>query len=92
MSIGVLDYGVGNIGSLLSMFRKLGQQAHIVSDPDDLEAESRLVLAGVGAYDHGMRELHARGLIEPLLQYAKSGRSLLGICLGMQILVEASDE
>jgi glutamine amidotransferase len=92
MTIGILDYGVGTIGSLLNMFRKLDLEAHVVSTPDELARESRLVLAGVGAFDHAMRELGIRGLIEPLTNYVKSGKSLLGICLGMQLLVESSDE
>jgi imidazole glycerol-phosphate synthase subunit HisH len=92
MNIGILDYGVGNVGSLLNMFRRLDLEAHVVSTPDALARVPRLVLAGVGAFDHARRELTARGLTEPLSAYAASGRPLLGICLGMQLLVDSSDE
>lgn len=92
MGIGILDYGVGNVGSLLNMFRRLGLEAHVVALPDKLGKESHLVLAGVGAFDHARRELAERGLLEPLSAYVASGNPLLGICLGMQLLVDSSDE
>jgi glutamine amidotransferase len=92
VDIGILNYGVGNIGSLVNMFKKLDVGAHVVSTADDLLEQSRLVLPGVGAFDHAMRELENRALIEPLEAYVASGKSLLGICLGMQLLVDSSEE
>jgi imidazole glycerol-phosphate synthase subunit HisH len=92
MSIGILDYGIGNIGSLLNMFRKLDLDAKVASNPDDLIECSRLVLPGVGAFDQAMNELRSRELVRPLTQYVRAGKPLLGICLGMQLLVESSDE
>jgi imidazole glycerol-phosphate synthase subunit HisH len=92
VNIGILDYGIGNIGSLLNMFRKLDLDAQVVSSPDELSGCSRLVLPGVGAFDQAMSELAKREMIDPLGQYIKSGNPLLGICLGMQLLVESSAE
>lgn len=92
MSIGILDYGIGNIGSLLNMFRKLDLDARVVSFPDHLSGCSRLVLPGVGAFDQAMNELTRRKMVAPLGQYIQSGNPLLGICLGMQLLVESSAE
>jgi imidazole glycerol-phosphate synthase subunit HisH len=92
VDIGVLNYGVGNIGSLVNMFKKLDIGAHVVSTAEELSAQSRLVLPGAGAFDHAMRELDTRGLIDPLGDYVASGKSLLGICLGMQSLVDSSEE
>jgi imidazole glycerol-phosphate synthase subunit HisH len=91
-AVGILNYGVGNIGSLVNMFKKLDVDAHVVSTPGEVAGESRLVLPGVGAYDHAMRELDARALVDPLAEFVASGRPLLGICLGMQLLVNSSEE
>jgi glutamine amidotransferase len=90
--IGVLDYGVGNVGSLLNMFKKIGVDAGPVSTPSEVLSASRLVLPGVGSYDFAMRSLANRNLVEPIKDFAAIGRPLLGICLGMQLLVESSDE
>jgi imidazole glycerol-phosphate synthase subunit HisH len=92
ISVGILDYGSGNIGSLHNMFRKLDIVAHVVRTAAELAGESRLVLPGVGAFDHAMRELETLALIKPLTEYVASGKPLLGICLGMQLLVDSSEE
>jgi glutamine amidotransferase len=92
MSVGVLSYGVGNVGSLINMFRKIGVGVELVATPGDIGHQTHLVLPGVGAFDHAMKELHSRNLVEPLQDYAASGAHLLGICLGMQLLVDSSDE
>jgi glutamine amidotransferase len=92
MTIGIIDYGIGNIGSLLNMFRKLDLDAQVVSFPDDLSKCSRLVLPGIGAFDQAMSELTRRRMADSLGQYVQSGNPLLGICLGMQLLVESSAE
>jgi imidazole glycerol-phosphate synthase subunit HisH len=92
INIGILDYGIGNIGSLLNMFRKLDLDGQVVRDPDDLSMCSRVVLPGVGAFDQAMSELAIREMVGPLEKYVQSGNPLLGICLGMQLLVESSDE
>lgn len=92
MTIGILNYGVGNVGSLLNMFKKIGEDAELVSQPDQVAAQSRLVLPGVGSFDHAMERLSSLGFVAPLKEYVSSGNSLLGICLGMQLLVKSSAE
>ena len=95
--ITILDYGVGNLRSVQKALEYVGAPATISSDPVALEAaagdpSSGIVLPGVGAFGDGMRELQRRGLAEPLRRLARSGRPLLGICLGMQLLFERSEE
>ncbi len=92
MTVGIVNYGVGNIGSLMNMFKKLEIDVQVVSTPEDMMRMSRLVLPGVGAYDHAMGELDQRGLTEPLTTFRASGKYILGVCLGMQLLVDSSDE
>jgi glutamine amidotransferase len=92
VTIGILNYGVGNVGSLLNMFKKIGEEAQLVSQPDEVSAQSRLVLPGVGSFDHAMTRLSTLGFVAPLNAYVTSGKRLLGICLGMQLLVNSSAE
>lgn len=88
----VADYGRGNLFSLARALEHLGAEAKVTSEPKDIENAERLILPGVGAFGDGMENLAARGLIEPLKRYAMTGRPLLGICLGMQLLLDESDE
>jgi imidazole glycerol-phosphate synthase subunit HisH len=91
--IAVIDYGMCNIGSVLNMFRKVGLDAQGATAPGDLDAATRIVVPGVGRFDQGVRELRARGLWEPLDAAVRVRRvPVLGICLGMQLLLEASEE
>lgn len=90
--VAVVDYGRGNLFSLSRALEHLGAAAKITSDPAEIERAERLILPGVGAFGDGMENLRARGLVEPLKRYAASGRPLLGICLGMQLLLDESDE
>jgi glutamine amidotransferase len=90
--IGVLNYGVGNVGSFLNMFKKIGIDSQPVTTPSEVSSVSRLILPGVGSYDFAMRSLADKDLVEPLKRFAASGRPLLGICLGMQLLVDSSEE
>ena len=84
---------MGNVGSILNMFRKVGAQAVASADPEIVAGAERLVLPGVGAFDNGMRNLRDRGLIEVLNRKATEGETpILGICLGMQLLTHASEE
>lgn len=92
MSVGILNYGVGNIGSLVNMFRKLDVETQLVSTADEMPGLSQLVLPGVGAFDHAMGALEKSELVEPLRAYVDSGKDLLGICLGMQLLMDSSEE
>ena len=91
-SVVIVDYGLGNLFSVERAVRHLGAEAVISSDPVALETADRVILPGVGAFGDGMRNLRKRGLIAPLLAYAGSGRPLLGICLGMQLLMSESEE
>jgi glutamine amidotransferase len=90
--IAVVNYGVGNVGSIFSMLRKIGVTAVEASTPDDVVNAERILLPGVGAFDHGMSMLAERELIDPLRDQVRRGTPLLGICLGMQLLAEASEE
>lgn len=88
----VVDYGLGNLLSVSRAVRAAGGEAEITSDAARIAAAERLILPGVGAFGDGMRGLRERGLVEPLRAYAASGRPLLGICLGMQLLMDGSEE
>lgn len=91
-SIGLIDYGMGNLHSVTRAFERLSATVRPVHAAVDLGHCSALVLPGVGAFDPAMERLTACGLVEPLQQWCRSGRPLLGICLGLQLLFEASDE
>lgn len=90
--VGVVDYGLGNLYSVCRALEHCGVQVQIVSEPSQLNTYSRLVLPGVGAFADGMRELRGRGLADGLQAYALSRRPVLGICLGMQLLFDISEE
>jgi imidazole glycerol-phosphate synthase subunit HisH len=89
----VVDYGMGNLGSIANMFKKVGAEARIASDPEVLREADKLVIPGVGAFDNGMRSLAERGLLEVLELKGRVERvPVLGVCLGMQLLMESSEE
>lgn len=88
----IVDYGLGNLGSVARAVRHLGAEPLITSDPDAVRGAERLVLPGVGAFGTAMSNLRERGLIEPLQAFAASGRPLIGLCLGMQLFMEESNE
>jgi imidazole glycerol-phosphate synthase subunit HisH len=90
--IGVIDYGAGNIGSILNMISHVGGTPFVVSEPSQIEQADRLILPGVGHFDHGIRMLKDRGLFNPLRAHDAIAQPLLGICLGMQLLLSASEE
>lgn len=91
--IGILDYGVGNLGSVRNMLRRVGCDAAIVDTAEDVRACSKLVLPGVGAFDRAMVRLDASGLRGPLDEMALEKKiPVLGICLGMQLLTRGSEE
>lgn len=88
----VVDYGVGNLFSVSRALERCGAEVLLTDTAAGIEAAERLVLPGVGAFADGMQGLRERGLVAPLQAYARSGRPLLGICLGMQMLMEYSQE
>jgi len=90
--IAVIDYGIGNVRSVLNAFEYIGARAVLTRDPAELSAASGLVLPGVGAFGEGMVRLDKHGLREPLTALARAGKPLLGICLGFQMLMRSSTE
>ncbi|MDY6897168.1 MAG: imidazole glycerol phosphate synthase subunit HisH [Cyanobacteriota bacterium] len=90
--IAVIDYDMGNLHSVCKALEKAGATPKVTSSPKDLENAMAIVLPGVGAFDPAMQSLRARGLIEPIKNVVASGKPFLGICLGMQILFESSEE
>lgn len=91
--IGIIDYGMGNVGSIRNMLRKLGHDSAIMSDPRELVAADKLILPGVGAFDNGMRRLQDTGIREVIEQKVIDDKiAILGICLGMQLMLDGSDE
>lgn len=90
--IGLIDYGMGNLHSVQRSFARLGADLVSVNGPADLDPCDALVLPGVGAFDPAMERLRAAGLEPALRRSCSDGRPLLGICLGLQLLFEASDE
>src|SRR5689334_305221 len=90
--ITIVDYRMGNIRSIANMLKKLGAESTVSSDPAAIEAADKLILPGVGAWDTGMTNLAELGLIELLRKKADAGTPILGICLGMELLFEGSEE
>ena len=90
--VAIVDYGVGNLFSLSSSFAAIGAEVTVTSDPDVLRAAERIVLPGVGAFGDAAAKLRESGLDQVVIEQAKAGKPLLGICLGMQLLFEKSFE
>ena len=92
LSVTIVDYGVGNLFSVRKALEKCGANVVLSADPDVLLKSDRLVLPGVGAFGGAVSELQRLGLVEVLQKFAASGKPLLGICLGMQLLFDESEE
>ncbi|OGW82886.1 MAG: imidazole glycerol phosphate synthase, glutamine amidotransferase subunit [Omnitrophica bacterium GWA2_52_8] len=88
----VLDYGVGNLFSVSQAFTFCGAEVKLADDAAEIIRADYLVLPGVGAFGDAMTELNRRGFTEPIKRFAASGKPFLGICLGMQMMMESSDE
>jgi glutamine amidotransferase len=88
----IIDYGVGNLYSVTRAVERVGGRPKFVDTPAGIDSAHHLILPGVGAFGAGMAGLRDRGLVEAIRRYAASGRPLLGICLGMQMLLERSHE
>jgi glutamine amidotransferase len=92
-AVTVIDYGIGNLLNVLRALEHCGASIKLVAkaSPGDLDAE-RLVLPGVGAFGDGMQELRARGFDDLVKRFAETGRPFLGICVGLQMMFDASEE
>lgn len=91
-TVSVVDYGLGNLFSVGRALEECGAQVRLIASPAEVEQAERLVLPGVGAFADGMRGLEERSLVPALQKFAASGRPMLGICLGMQLLMSESEE
>lgn len=93
MSIAIVDYGIGNIASIANMLLSASIPAVVTADPAVISKSSRIIIAGIGAFDAGMERLHERQLV-PVLTDAVFEKKIpvLGICLGMQLLMQGSEE
>lgn len=92
MSVSVISYGLGNLGSVLNMLKRIGVETHIVESADAIAGSERVLLPGVGAFDRGMTLLREGDFDTALRDFVRSGRTVMGICLGMQLLLDGSDE
>ncbi len=90
--IAIIDYGIGNLFSLKSSFLKIGEQAVVTSDRKTIEECDRIILPGVGAFEDAAKKLRDSGMDEVVVEQTASGKPLMGICLGMQMLFEKSYE
>lgn len=93
MNVALVDYGMGNLGSVRRSFEECGAQVSVTHDPKDIEKASHLVLPGVGAFADGMENLRRLGFGDAIRKAVLEGHTpLLGICLGMQLLADSGDE
>ena len=92
LTVGIVDYGVGNLASVWRAFHQIGFRCRISNDPQTLDATDLLLLPGVGAYPAAMDALDSQGLSDYLRSQAVNGRPIVGICLGMQLLSDSSVE
>jgi len=88
----IVDYGVGNLRNVYMAFRRLGFEATVTGDPADLRRARAIVLPGVGAFGDSIASIRALGLEQPLIDAARGGLPFLGICVGLQLLFEVSEE
>ena len=90
--IAIIDYGVGNLFSLCCSLDSIGAETVVTSDPDVIRSADKILLPGVGAFEDARRKLRESGLDTVVIDEAKKGKKLMGICLGMQMLFEESHE
>jgi len=91
-NVAIIDYRMGNLRSVQKAIEHVGGTAHLVSTPGEIAEAKKLILPGVGAFGDGMRFLDELGLSDPIRAFVRSGRPMLGICLGMQLLFDGSEE
>lgn len=90
--ISIIDYGMGNLHSVQKGFEKVGDAAGIVTEPEQIDEATKLVLPGVGAFRDAIGTLQDKHLVEPIRRAVEAGKPLLGVCLGLQLLFDASYE
>ena len=90
--ITIVDYQMGNLRSVQKGIERIGGEARISSDPDEIANAEKLILPGVGAFGDAMTEINRRSLADPIRQFVDSGQPFLGICLGLQLLFERGYE
>ena len=90
--VAIIDYGVGNLFSLQCSLKKIGVEAVVTKDPQEIKNADRIILPGVGAFGDAAKKLRSSGLVELITEEAKNGKPFLGICLGMQLLFEKGFE
>lgn len=90
--IGIVDYNIGNLASVKNAFSRLGEEVAVESRPENLKKYEKIILPGVGAYGDAMEHLKVNGMDEAVKEFAQSGKYMLGICLGMQLLFDSSEE
>jgi len=90
--IGIVDYNMGNLASVQNALAKIGAESKVVSEPNDVKNYDKVLLPGVGAFGDAMEHLRQNGMDEAVKEFAKSGKPMLGICLGMQLLFSKSLE
>ncbi len=92
MNIVICDYGCGNIGSIANILRRVGANPIVENNPENIAKADKIILPGVGHFDHCMASFRAKNMESPIRQAINNGAKLLGICVGMQMLLESSEE
>ena len=92
MKIGLLDYGAGNLGSMRSALNQLNLEFKNISYVEEIDTVDTLIIPGVGAFNSGMFNLNKKGMIPEILNFAQSGKRVVGICLGMHLLASTGHE
>lgn len=90
--IAIVDYNMGNLASVKNAFAKQGKETVVESNPEKFKDYDKLILPGVGAFGDAMEHLRERNMIDAIKEFASSGKPIIGICLGMQLLFESSEE
>jgi glutamine amidotransferase len=90
--IAVIDYGMGNLHSVTKALERLGYEAQVVTEPQQLVDATAVILPGVGAFGDAMQNLRQQNFVPAIYEYVKTGKPFLGICLGMQLLFDSSEE